>query len=255
MIQGKSGGSAGVHTGRLSGYWNTGKGSTWEGGVHEAAFAYWPGTIKAGTRSSEVVSSLDLFPTASALAGAPLPTDRVYDGKDMTPVLMGTGNSAHTTLFFYGGACGSKTPSAARHGRYKAHWCTGPGLGGCSDCPKLTFTTSQGAAVPLLFDIYQDPSEAYPLNLDGWKNSDAGINTRTTTHACDEIDDPEVSAACAAIVQAYDEEVKTFRTGTLVPPPLLPSEKDGVAVCCDRARKCDCNGKPSLRDDAERASK
>jgi hypothetical protein len=41
MIQGLSGGSKGVLTGRYSGYWNTGKGSTWEGGIHEAGFAYW----------------------------------------------------------------------------------------------------------------------------------------------------------------------------------------------------------------------
>ena len=31
----------GLLVGRYSGYWNTGKGSTWEGGIHEAAFAYW----------------------------------------------------------------------------------------------------------------------------------------------------------------------------------------------------------------------
>ena len=29
LIQGLSGGSAGLFTGRYSGYWNTGKGSTW----------------------------------------------------------------------------------------------------------------------------------------------------------------------------------------------------------------------------------
>lgn len=43
MIQGKSGGSTGLHYGRSSGYWNVGKGSTWEGGVREPAFAHWPG--------------------------------------------------------------------------------------------------------------------------------------------------------------------------------------------------------------------
>ena len=46
------------------------------------------GTIPAGSRTFEVTSSLDLFPTASALAGVPLPTDRVYDGRDMSDVLL-----------------------------------------------------------------------------------------------------------------------------------------------------------------------
>jgi arylsulfatase A len=53
--------------------------------------------IAPTSRSSEVVSSLDLFPTVSALAGLALPSDRVYDGRDMTDVLLGTngGMSKH----------------------------------------------------------------------------------------------------------------------------------------------------------------
>jgi len=41
MIENQSGGSPGLLVGRYSGYWNTGKGSTWEGGIREAAFANW----------------------------------------------------------------------------------------------------------------------------------------------------------------------------------------------------------------------
>ena len=37
MFKGQSGGSEGLFTGRYSGYWNTGKGSTWEGGVRYVA--------------------------------------------------------------------------------------------------------------------------------------------------------------------------------------------------------------------------
>jgi hypothetical protein len=40
MVKHKSGGSEGLLTGITAGYWNTGKGSTWEGGMHEAGFAY-----------------------------------------------------------------------------------------------------------------------------------------------------------------------------------------------------------------------
>ena len=35
------------------------------------------------TVSHELVSTLDFFPTLANLTGAPLPTDRVYDGKSM----------------------------------------------------------------------------------------------------------------------------------------------------------------------------
>ena len=94
MVKGKSGGSPGLLYGRDSGYWNVGKGSTWEGGIHEAAFAYWPGQIAPHTKSHEITSSMDLFPTVSALAGVPLP-NVVYDGKNMLDVLLDKGPSAH----------------------------------------------------------------------------------------------------------------------------------------------------------------
>ena len=81
MVKGKSGGSEGLLTGVTAGYWNTGKGSTWEGGMHEAGFAHWEGQIEPMSRSSEVVSSMDVFPTVSKLAGVPLPTDRVWVGQ------------------------------------------------------------------------------------------------------------------------------------------------------------------------------
>eukprot|EP00035_Acanthoeca_spectabilis_P036910 m.42568 g.42568 ORF g.42568 m.42568 type:complete len:222 (-) comp8337_c0_seq1:508-1173(-) len=144
LMHGTSGGSAGIHVGRYAGSWNTGKGSTWDGGIHDAAFAYWKGQITPGSRSSEVVSSLDLFPTASVLAGVALPTDRVYDGKDMSEVLLkDDGKSPHTVLFFYGGArpgedmsvaggalgAAHSVPSAARMGCWKAHLGHRPGDG------------------------------------------------------------------------------------------------------------------------------
>lgn len=55
--------------------------------MHEAGFAHWPGQIAAQTRSFEVVSSLDVVPTVSAVIGAALPTDRAYDGRDMSNVI------------------------------------------------------------------------------------------------------------------------------------------------------------------------
>lgn len=184
MTKGLSAGSTGIYTGRYAGYWNTGKGSTWEGGIHEAAFAYWKGQIAPRTRSNEIVSSLDVFPTVSALAGVPLPKDRVYDGRSMVDVLLNVhGRSLHDVLFFYGGAGhivhmkhldptepGKVTkfmgPSAARMGCWKAHWSTGPGLGACSTsggdhekCPRVLYPID----APLLFNICIDPSEGIPL--------------------------------------------------------------------------------------------
>lgn len=223
MVQGLSGGSVGHLTGRYSGYWNVGKGSTWEGGIREAAFAYWKGQIGAFSRSAEVVSSMDVFPTFSALAGMPLPAGHVYDGKDMTDVLLASGGrSRHKFLFFYGGCAPALGgPAAVRYGKWKAHWCTGPGLNGCDGCKVVRYE------VPLLFNVEKDPSEASPVP--------GGA-------------DSEAAAALRHIQRAYLEERRTFVYGHLVAEPDSPGEGPGqYGVCCDRSRHCDCDGPPSAQ--------
>jgi arylsulfatase A len=222
MIQGLSGGSPGHLTGRYSGYWNTGKGSTWEGGIREAGFAYWPGQIAPATRTAEVVSSMDVFPTFSALAGVPLPQGVVYDGKDMSDVLFkADGKSAHEFLFHYGACAKGNAPATCRHGKWKAHWCTGPGLGGCTNCKKIFYDD----AAPLLFNAEVDPSESTP------------VDTKT---------DAEAAAAMTRIVRALATEKATFVHQKNTPEPDGPGEGPGLyGVCCDRSKGCDCNGKPS----------
>ena len=66
----------------------TGKTTTWEGGHREPGLAIWPGRIPAGARSEATVSALDVFPTFAALAGIRLPAGRVYDGVDLSQVLL-----------------------------------------------------------------------------------------------------------------------------------------------------------------------
>eukprot|EP01065_Artemidia_motanka_P041875 TRINITY_DN5499_c0_g1_i1.p1 TRINITY_DN5499_c0_g1~~TRINITY_DN5499_c0_g1_i1.p1 ORF type:complete len:566 (+),score=200.06 TRINITY_DN5499_c0_g1_i1:84-1700(+) len=215
MVQGKSAGSVGLLYGRESGYWNVGKGSTWEGGIREAAFAYWPGQIPANSYTSEIVSSLDLLPTVSKLAGVPLPTDRVYDGKDASDVMLTGAASSHKTLFFYGPAA-SKAPSAMRYGKYKAHFATAPGLSGCLGCEKKKYPPT----APLLFDIEVDPSEAYPLS------------------------GSEYADVVSAIAAAYDAETSgpsAMTFGKLVAPAPVPGEVPGDwGICCNRTLKCMC---------------
>lgn len=53
-------------------YTNTGKGSTWEGGIRMPAFAYWPGTIEAHSHSNEIISTMDILPSLMKLAGCVL---------------------------------------------------------------------------------------------------------------------------------------------------------------------------------------
>jgi arylsulfatase len=75
---------------------------SWEGGPRVPCIARWPGHIPAGQTCDEIATTMDLFPTFAALAGVPLPQDRVIDGKGILPLLSGrTRKSPHDQYFFY----------------------------------------------------------------------------------------------------------------------------------------------------------
>ena len=77
------------------------KASTWEGGLRVPAIAWWPGKIKQGQVSEEIVSNMDILPTFAALAGTTPPGDRKIDGHDLTQLLTAGGGSGHQTFYFY----------------------------------------------------------------------------------------------------------------------------------------------------------
>ncbi len=80
-----------------------GKGSTWEGGFRVPTVAWWPGTIPANARSNELITSMDLLPTFSKLAGVKVPTDRVIDGKNILSILKDEpgAKTPHQSFFYY----------------------------------------------------------------------------------------------------------------------------------------------------------
>ena len=61
----------------------------------------WPGVVKPGSVSHVPVSSVDLFPTIVKAAGCRLPENRTLDGKDLKPVLAGTGGLNRTALYWH----------------------------------------------------------------------------------------------------------------------------------------------------------
>ena len=86
-----------------------------EGGFRVPFAMQWPAKLKSGIVSDQVISSLDLFPTAVAMAGGELPKDRSYDGVDLLPFLTGQKKAApHEVL------CWRNGPNAAvRKGDWK----------------------------------------------------------------------------------------------------------------------------------------
>ena len=75
-----------------------------EGGIHVPFFIKWPARIEAGQTRTDPVHHFDIFATAAAAAGAPLPTDRKMDGKDLVAYVNGETGPPHDALFWRSGA-------------------------------------------------------------------------------------------------------------------------------------------------------
>src|SRR4029079_15043311 len=88
----------GVHSNNypLRGY----KSNVLEGGIRIPFAVQWTGQLPEGVVYDDVVSSLDIVTTVSAVAGASLPLDRVYDGLDILPYLKGDQVRPLRTLFW-----------------------------------------------------------------------------------------------------------------------------------------------------------
>ncbi len=142
LIFNEQGGSAGLL--------RDGKGSTWEGGMREPTLAWWPGKIKGGTVSRELASTMDIYATASQLAGVQLPDDRTMDSYDLMPVLQG-GQGLREALFYYRGY----RLMAVRQGAWKMHFMTQNAYG---QPQPVTHDT------PLLFNLHVDPSEKWNVS-------------------------------------------------------------------------------------------
>jgi len=93
LIKGADSGSAGPLRG--------GKGSTWEGGVREPTLAWWPGRIAPGSVCDAVAGTIDLLPTAVALAGGVVPAAPVIDGRDISPLLFGKATQSQREAHYY----------------------------------------------------------------------------------------------------------------------------------------------------------
>ncbi|PHR91892.1 MAG: N-acetylgalactosamine 6-sulfate sulfatase [Robiginitomaculum sp.] len=83
-----------------SGPLRDGKWTNFEGGIRVPCLMRWPGKILAGSTNDEITGIIDMLPTFCALSGAEVPTDRVIDGKNILPYLLGekVESSIHDTF-------------------------------------------------------------------------------------------------------------------------------------------------------------
>ena len=79
------------------------KRTLFEGGLRVPAIFRWPGKIKAGSTTNEVLTSLDLFPTFCKLADVDVTKLRL-DGLDLSDVILRQNQIAKRDLFWELGA-------------------------------------------------------------------------------------------------------------------------------------------------------
>jgi arylsulfatase A-like enzyme len=116
------------------------KATFFEGGVRTPFFARWPGHLPAGTHVPGPVTHMDIFATAAAAAGAPIPAN--VDGANVLPYLRGEGprTPPHEILFWRSGPY-----RAVRDGDWKLQ---------VAERPNRTW----------LFNLRDDPTEHHDLS-------------------------------------------------------------------------------------------
>ncbi|MBI2825084.1 MAG: arylsulfatase [Planctomycetia bacterium] len=130
-----------------------GKGTLYEGGVRVCAFATWEGRIKPGAVTAPL-HMVDWYPTLLGLAGASPEQKLPIDGRDLWPVLTGSGGPPHDEILL------NSTPrqGAIRVADWKlvinGHVPNADGDEGGADSRK-----DAGSERVALFDLAADPGE------------------------------------------------------------------------------------------------
>jgi len=139
------------------------KGTTWEGGFRVPMIVRWPGTVKAGTHSSEIISQEDWLPTLLSAAGVPNITAKLrkgykangkkwkvhLDGYDFGPYFKGeTEHGPRQSIFFFA-ATGEL--NAVRFMDWKVHFAVQEG--------GINTAIRTVPAWPLVINLKADPYE------------------------------------------------------------------------------------------------
>ncbi|VVD61816.1 arylsulfatase [Pandoraea commovens] len=156
------------------------KDSNWEGAFRVPAMIRWPGKIKPGSVSNEIVSGLDWFPTLLAAAGDDGVKDRLLkgwspkgnktkfrnhlDGYNQLPYLTGKAPKGARDEFYYFNDDGELV--AMRFGNWKAVFCEqrAPGNFNIWQEPFVCLR------VPKMFNLRMDPYERADITSDQYND-------------------------------------------------------------------------------------
>lgn len=138
---------------RANGPWRGQKADIWEGGHRVPFLCRWPGKVKPGSTSSELLCLTDVLATTAALVGATLPQDAGEDSFSFLPVLQGQPSSKPVReAIVHHSADGT---FAIRQGPWKL----AKGLGSHGFSIPKTLAAKPGEAKEQLYNLAEDPGE------------------------------------------------------------------------------------------------
>jgi len=194
------------------------KATTWEGGFRVPMIARWPGRLPSGKVIDAPAVMPDLFATALAAAGIPLPTDRVIDGKDLLPLLAGQEQAVHDVIFGHQGA----RLATVRDARWKLHVL--PSANRPVGIPVERWVDPRGPDGVTIIAPYE---QAQPAEHPGVTTGDETRAMSLFDLASDPAEQHDVAAAHSDVVarlkERYDKVVKEFPASQ--PAPSAPAPR------------------------------
>ncbi len=176
------------------------KGDIHEGGHRVPYLLRWPGVVKPGSQSDEIMCLTDLLATCAAIVGAPLPDDAGEDSYNMLPAMRGdegSGPIREATVHH-----SFRGMFSVRQGDWKL--ILGPGTGGLGTKPSDSETPTE--------------VQLYDLNND--------IGEKEGVHG----QHPEVVARLSGLLKKYKTENRSRPVETSAPAEPVAGEKAGSAT-------------------------
>jgi arylsulfatase A-like enzyme len=147
--------------------WRGVKRDSWEGGHRVPFIVRWPGRVKAGSTSDQLLCLTDLMATIAAIVDVPLPDDAAEDSFDMRAALFGTATAPIRPLLIAQAFAGERNLSL-RTGNWKYLNHAGSGGNNYEINPMLkkSFLPDATGAKAQLYDLATDPGETKNLVLE-----------------------------------------------------------------------------------------
>lgn len=140
--------------------WRGIKRDSWEGGHRVPLIVRWPGLVKPGTTSEQLVCLTDVMATLAAITGFALPRDAAEDSFDLLPILEGKTTTPVRPYLLTQAFAGAKTLSIRRGDwKYLDHRGSGGNRYDTGGLKPFALPETNPEAPGQLYDLANDPGE------------------------------------------------------------------------------------------------